>query len=88
MEWNTIAELLDPRLIIVLAACWVIGYVLKQTPRVPNWTIVYAVTLVSVVLTIWILGWGPESLIQGVLTGTVAIYGNQLVKQTQKGAGQ
>lgn len=88
MEWNTIAELLDPRLIIVLAACWVLGYILKQTPKVPNWTIIYGVTIVSIVLTIWILGWGPESLIQGVLTGAVAIYGNQLVKQTQKGAGQ
>lgn len=88
MEWNDIMELLDPRLIIVLAACWVVGYVLKQTPRVPNWTIVYVVTIFSIGLTIWILGWGPESLIQGVLTGAVAIYGNQLLKQGVKGAGQ
>lgn len=88
MEWNAIFELIDPSLIIVLAVCWVLGYILKQTPRVPNWTIIYVVTIVSIVLTIWILGWGPESLIQGVLTGAVAIYGNQFVKQGSKGIAQ
>ena len=26
MDWGTIAGLIDSRLLIVLAACWVIGY--------------------------------------------------------------
>lgn len=85
MEWSAIFNLIDPKLLIVVAACWVIGYVLKQTPSVPNWSIVYIVTLVAVVLTVWLLGWGPESLIQGVLCGAFAVYGNQLVKQAKKG---
>lgn len=84
MEWNAILELLDPRLAIVLALCWVLGYMLKQTPRVPNWTIVYVVTAVSVLFTVWLLGWSPESLIQGALTAAVAVYSNQLIKQGLK----
>ena len=40
MDWNMIWQLIDPKLLIVVAVCWVIGYVLKQTPRVPNWGIV------------------------------------------------
>ncbi len=85
MEWNVIFEMIDPKLLIVVAACWVLGYVLKQTPNVSNWIIVYVVTLVAVLLAVWMQGWGPDSLIQGVLCGAFAVYGNQLVKQTKKG---
>lgn len=84
MDWNTIWQLIDPKLLIVVAVCWVIGYVLKQTPLVPDWTIVYVVTLAAVLLSVWMLGFGPESLIQGVLAGAFAVYGNQLVKQAKK----
>nr|WP_280521523.1 phage holin family protein [Paenibacillus mangrovi] len=71
-------------MLFVVALCWVIGFILKQTPHVPDWTIVYAVTIVAVLITVWMLGFGPESLIQGVLAGAFAVYGNQLVKQTNK----
>lgn len=85
MDWSMIFEQIDPRLFLVAVACWVIGYILKKTPKVPDWIIVYAVTIVSVLLTVWMLGWSPESLIQGILTGAVAVYGNQLVKQAKRG---
>lgn len=85
MEWNAIYQLIDPKLLIVVAVCWIFGFMLKQTPKVPNWSIVYIVTLVAVLVTVWFLGWGPESLIQGVLCGAFAVYGNQIVKQTKKG---
>ncbi|WP_217595496.1 phage holin family protein [Cohnella sp. GbtcB17] len=86
MEWTVIENLLDPQLLIVLSACWVLGYILKRTPRVPDWSIVYIVTLAAVLLSIWILGPGPLPLLQGFLCGAVAVYGYQLVKQTKEGA--
>lgn len=88
MEWNAIFNLIDPKLLIVVAVCWVIGYVLKQTPKMPNWSIVYVVTLLAVLVTVWMLGWGPDSLIQGVLCGAFAVYGNQIVKQSKKVGGE
>ncbi|MDR9855986.1 phage holin family protein [Paenibacillus sp. VCA1] len=84
MDWNTIYNLIDPKLMIVIALCWVIGYILKRTPRIPDWCIVYVVTLAAVLLTIWLLGFGPEPIIQGILAGAFAVYGNQLVKQARK----
>ncbi|GIO57932.1 phage holin family protein [Paenibacillus cineris] len=84
MDWNMIWQLIDPKLLIVVAACWIIGYVLKQTPKVPDWSIVYAVVVVAVLLTVWMLGWSAESLIQGVLAGAFAVFGHQAVKQTKK----
>jgi hypothetical protein len=87
MEWDIIQGLIDGRLLIVLAACWVIGYILKQTPRVPDWTIIYVVSGVAIVFSILMLGLSVESVVQGILVGAVAIFGNQWVKQTKKGAG-
>lgn len=85
MEWNMIFELIDPRLLIVVAACWVVGYVLKQTPAIPDWSIVYIVVVLAIVFTVGLLGWGMESLIQGILAGAFAVFGNQAWKQTKKG---
>ncbi|MFE0619724.1 phage holin family protein [Bacillus altitudinis] len=87
MEWDIIQGLIDGRLLIVLAACWVIGYVLKQTPKVPDWTIIYIVTAAAIVFVILMLGLSVENVVQGILVGAVAVFGNQLLKQTKKGVG-
>ncbi|WP_025690221.1 phage holin family protein [Paenibacillus zanthoxyli] len=88
MEWNAIANFIKPELLLVVAVCWVIGYVLKQTPRVPDWTIIYVVTLAAVVVVILGYGLSVESVLQAVLCASVAVYGNQLVKQAKKGNGE
>lgn len=83
MEWGMIFDLIDPALIIVVAACWALGMILKQTPRVPDWTIVYIVTAFAIVLAIGLIGLSVETVIQGILCGAVAVYGHQVVKQTR-----
>lgn len=84
MEWNVVFELIDPRLLIVVAACWVLGFVLKQTPRVPDWSIVYIVVLIAMALSVGLIGWSVEAVIQGVLAGAFAVFGHQAVKQAKK----
>lgn len=84
MDWNMIWQLIDPKLIFVVAACWIIGYVLKRTPNVPDWSIVYVVVVFAALLTVWMLGWSAESLIQGILAGAFAVFGHQAVKQAKK----
>lgn len=86
MEWTAVANFIKPELLIVVAACWVVGYILKQTPRVPDWTIIYIVTLLAMLAVCLTLGVSPDSVLQGILCGAVAVYGNQLVKQAKKGA--
>ena len=87
MEWNVIMNLIDPSLYIVIAACWIIGFILKQTPKIPNWTIIYIVTAFSITVTLFMMGFHAKSVLQGILCGASAIYGHQLVKQTMEGAG-
>lgn len=85
MQWEIINGLIDARLFIVLAACWVIGFVLKKTPKVQDWTIIFYVSAFSIVFAILMLGLSAESVIQCTLTAAVAVYGNQFIKQTKKG---
>lgn len=84
MEWNAIVNLIDPALLIVVAACWVLGYVIKQTPKVPDWSIVYIVTVFAIVVTLLLQGLTITSVLQGILCGAVAVYSNQLIKQAKK----
>jgi len=86
MEWRLIIELLDPKLMIVLAVCWIWGYILKRTPRVPNWSIIFIVMAIAVLFAVWMLGWGPLALLQGVLCGAVAVYGYEAYKAAREGA--
>ncbi|MNP25226.1 hypothetical protein D3C76_1180230 [compost metagenome] len=69
---------------MVVAVCWVIGYILKQTPKVPDWTIIYTVTLAATILVVLTTGINVDSVLQAILCSAVAVYDNQLVKQTAK----
>lgn len=86
MDWTTLANLIDPQLLIVLAACWIIGFICKQTPKVPDWSIIFIVTIVAIAFAVFILGFTAAALLQGIICGAVAVYSNQVVKQVKEGA--
>lgn len=88
MEWSMIFEYINPELIVVVIACWIIGYVFKQTPFIPDWSIVYLVGVVAIVFVCLIQGFTVQAIIQGILCGAVAVFGHQAVKQTAKAAGE
>ncbi|QJC52432.1 hypothetical protein HGI30_13240 [Paenibacillus albicereus] len=84
MTIEALSELIDPELTIVVAACWVIGMILKGTPQIPNWTIVYIVTGAAIVLAMALQGFTLKVGLQGLLCGAVSVYGHQLFKQTRE----
>jgi FtsH-binding integral membrane protein len=86
MDWNTIFNLIDPALLIVVAACWALGYSLKKTPHVADWSIVYIVVVFAVIVVVWMQGINPQSVLQGILCGAVAVLGHQMLKQGKEGA--
>jgi hypothetical protein len=84
MSLESLSELVEPGLTIVVAACWVIGMILKGTPKIPDWTIVYVVTLLAVILAMALQGWTLHNALEGLVCGAVAVYGHQLFKQTRE----
>jgi 4-hydroxybenzoate polyprenyltransferase len=83
VDWETLFGLIDPSLFVVVAACWALGVILKQTPRVPDWTIVYIVTVAAVGAVVALQGLTAQTVIQGILCGAFAVYGHQVIKQTK-----
>lgn len=69
--------------LIVIPVLWVIGKLLKETPRIQNWLIPWVLLVIGVVATMGIMGFTIESAIQGVLVAGASVFGHQLLKQTQ-----
>ncbi|MGN7454636.1 phage holin family protein [Paenibacillus pasadenensis] len=82
MDWTLIQSMIRPELAGVVAVCWIIGYGLKRTAGIRDWMIIYFVTAAGIVFAGFTAGWTADGVMQGIFCGAVAVYGNQLVKQT------
>ena len=79
----------------VVAVLYVIGALLKSTPKIPDWTIPYILLVLSPAMTIGVMiplaGWVfdyahmVQGVIQGVICTGLAVFGNQMIKQGTKG---
>lgn len=68
---------------VVVAVLLLLGYFLKRTPRVHDWSIPWLLTLAGIVLACGILqSFAIESIVQGILAAGVASLTHQLWKQT------
>ncbi|MFD0710651.1 phage holin family protein [Paenibacillus sp. GCM10027626] len=77
-------DYIDARLMGIVLVCMSVGLMVKQTPRVPDYLIVYIVTAVAIVLSGLSIGWSANSVVQGILCGSFSVYGHQVVKQIRK----
>ena len=75
------ADFLSKNVYIVSAALLLIGMALKQTPRLPNWSIPYILSVIGIVACNLILGWSIDATLQGVIVSGVSVYAHQLGKQ-------
>lgn len=70
------------QLMILVAACYALGYFLKQSPGIKDWTIPWILIVFAVALSMLITGLTPTAFLQGVICAAAAVMGNQLYKQT------
>lgn len=70
--------------LILIPAIYVIGAILKGTELVKDKYIPVILLPIGIVLGMLIVGFNVNGFIQGVLVTGVAVYANQLVKQTLK----
>ena len=67
--------------LVLIPALIIIGQIIKNIPKVPNWLIPLMLLVPGVLGTMAIAGWTTEGAIQGVLVTGAAVYGNQIWKQ-------
>lgn len=90
MEMDLVMQFINPELAIIIAVCYVLGLFLKSS-RIGDWLIPFILLVFAILLTIVyiaiVLGEGftakviVTGLIQGLLAASLAVYGNQLIKQ-------
>ncbi|MER2058780.1 MAG: phage holin family protein [Niallia sp.] len=80
MEWLQ-SFLLDHYYILV-PVLWIIGYALKQTPIIPDWSIIWILLLASILLATFAYGLSFEAVTNGIIAAGVSVFGHQLAKQT------
>ncbi|MFA9557002.1 phage holin family protein [Evansella sp. AB-rgal1] len=68
--------------LILVPVLIIIGKIIKNTPRVANWTIPYILLVIGITLAGLIMGFSIESFIQGVLVTGTAVFTHQIVKQS------
>lgn len=76
-------EYLIEEALIVIPALLILGKIIKETPNVKAWTIPYVLLVLGVVITVAMLGFNVDAIIQGVLVSGAAVFGNQLYKQAK-----
>lgn len=90
MEMDLVMQFINPELAIIIAVCYVLGLFLKSS-HISDWLIPFILLVFAILLTIVyiaiVLGEGftakviVTGLIQGLLAASLAVYGNQLIKQ-------
>jgi hypothetical protein len=73
---------LHEALVVVVPALLIIGFALKQTPKCPDWLIVWALLVLGAVAGIVAIGANLEGVANGLIAGGLAITANQVYKQT------
>lgn len=69
----------------IVPALWVLGYILKQTPKVQNWVIPWILLIFGTVGTVLIFGPNVKGISQGLVVTGLAVLAHQLIKQTTNG---
>ena len=77
-----ILQYINENYIIIVAVLYVLGAFLKNSSKVPDWTIPWILLIISIGFSIWLGGFSAEVVIQGVLVAGAAVLANQVFKQT------
>ncbi|MEC6747322.1 phage holin family protein [Marinilactibacillus sp. XAAS-LB27] len=72
--------------LIMIPTLYVLGMFMKDSKKLPDWTIPFILLFISLILTpLLIGGFTAENIVQGILVTGAAVLGDQLVKQYSKG---
>lgn len=72
-------------MLLISAGLFVIGLILKGTPFIPDWVILWIVMFLGIILNLFISGFSVQSSVEGVISAGLAITAHQTIKQTKDG---
>lgn len=83
---DIINEFLLDEALIIIPVLLILGKIIKETPKIKDWTIPYILLATGILLSVFIIGHSVDAVIQGILVTGASVFGHQLYKQTKEGA--
>ncbi|WP_053366350.1 phage holin family protein [Bacillus sp. FJAT-27245] len=78
-------QILNQNYYFLVPVLWIIGFALKKTPRVPDWSIIWFLFGISLVLAWIAFGFNIDAIINGIIAAGTAVFGHQAWKQSLEG---
>ncbi|MCC0642102.1 MULTISPECIES: phage holin family protein [unclassified Clostridioides] len=82
---NNLISFIPERLLLLVVALNVLGFGFKKYKQLDNKYIPVILLVLGITFSIWMLGFKPTSILQGILCWGVAIGANQVYKQLKDG---
>ncbi|MDZ5473044.1 phage holin family protein [Bacillus sp. 31A1R] len=77
-------QFLNENYYMLVPALWVLGYALKQTPRIPSWSIIWILLIFAILFGTFAFGFTVKAVVNGIIAAGVAVFGHQMFKQTME----
>lgn len=78
---DLLKEYLVDEALIIIPVLFILGKMIKETPRFYDWIIPYVLLVIGITVSFFMLGFNVDAFIQGVLVSGAAVFGNELKKQ-------
>jgi hypothetical protein len=87
MDPNLFSQYIDKEILLFIPALWFISVILRNTPRVPDWSIPYILLMLAILGSVMVLVeiHIVARIVQGILAAAVAILGNVAAKEIISG---
>ncbi|SFA72095.1 MULTISPECIES: phage holin family protein [unclassified Bacillus (in: firmicutes)] len=72
-------DFLNENYFMLVPALCVLGYALKQTPQIPNWSIIWILFFMSFTLATYAYGFEFEAIVNSITATGVSLFGQQLL---------
>lgn len=79
-----VKQYIEPEMLIVVPALLFLGWMMKSTPKVPDWLIPYINTVVGIVAGILIIHSVVDGIIQGILVSAMSVLVYNLYRQWKR----
>lgn len=70
--------------LILIPVLYIIGMMLKATPKIYDWVIPYVLLILGSIGGLFLVGFNANGVIQGILVAGSTVFANQLIKQIGK----
>ncbi|SHE78703.1 phage holin family protein [Clostridium fallax] len=78
-----ILQFVPQNIMILIPAIYILGIFLRNSPKIKNWTIPWILMVLGILGSIVIEGFSFLAIIQGIIVAGMAVFTNQIVKQTR-----